>query len=313
VQNSIVKRRSLLQSIAVLPALQAAPPYRAWLGPDYWANPLQDWRSNANRWECHAAGGDRNVFWLSKEIAPTPTSFEMSVRLGTLAPLPANAKGWTGFRTGMRGAFDDYRDTAIRGLGVDSGITADGQLFIGSPNLNNPRVNSLEDLTLTLTAQGNRYTLKAGNQTVEATIPNEWLSGGVALVCHSGDTPTRMPRRTEPMAANTGKPNQARGGDMCMWFSDWKLTGPFVVNKPERAWGPILFTQYTVHAGVLKMTVQLAPLEGDESPATLELGNTKQLRGQLDTYSSTASFRVENLKCSAPDVVDSALGVNYCH
>lgn len=33
-------------------------------------------------------------------------------------------------------------------------------------------------------------------------------------------------------------------------------------------------------------------------PATLELGNTKQLRGQLDTYSSTASFRVENFRAT---------------
>ncbi|MCX6613442.1 MAG: hypothetical protein NTW74_21665, partial [Acidobacteria bacterium] len=126
-----MKRRALLQSIAVLPALQAAPPFRAWLGPNYWANPLQDWRANGPRWECHAAGGDRNVFWLSKEIAANPAAWQMSVRLGSLGPLPSGAKGWVGFRTGMRGFFDDYRDTAIRGLGIDCGITADGRLFIG--------------------------------------------------------------------------------------------------------------------------------------------------------------------------------------
>ena len=293
-----MKRRALLQSIAVLPALQAAPPFRAWLGPNYWANPLQDWRANGPRWECHAAGGDRNVFWLSKEIAANPAAWQMSVRLGSLRPLPSAAKGWVGFRTGMRGFFDDYRDTAIRGLGIDCGITADGRLFIGQPPQDGPRLTSLEDLTLTLSAQGNRYSLSAGGLTIEATVPAEWLSGGVALVCHSGDTPTRLPRMIEPAQANAGKPSQTRGGDMRFWFADWKLEGPGVAPRPERAWGPILFAQYTVHAGTLKMSVQLAPLEGDEGPATLQLGSAAAIPGQVDTYSSLASFRVQNYKAT---------------
>ena len=35
---------------------------RTWIGPEYWANPLQDWQLKAGRIECVASGGDRNVF-----------------------------------------------------------------------------------------------------------------------------------------------------------------------------------------------------------------------------------------------------------
>src|SRR4051812_19262627 len=113
-----MKRRSLLQSMAVLPvtsALEGATGTQVWLGPEYWANPLQDWRKADNRFECHAAGGDRNVFWLTKELNPDG-NFRMSVRLGRISGDTAkDPQGWVGFRFAMRGHFSDYRDTAIRG------------------------------------------------------------------------------------------------------------------------------------------------------------------------------------------------------
>ncbi len=35
---------------------------RVWIGPEYWANPMQDWRLANGRIENIVAGGDRNVF-----------------------------------------------------------------------------------------------------------------------------------------------------------------------------------------------------------------------------------------------------------
>ena len=64
----IMRRRSLLKTIAAIPVLstvRAAEEERAWLGPQYWANPLQDWRLIDGRIECCVSGGDRNVFWLT--------------------------------------------------------------------------------------------------------------------------------------------------------------------------------------------------------------------------------------------------------
>jgi alkaline phosphatase D len=292
-----VKRRSLLKTIAALPAIPrtyAAGEYRTWLGPEFWANPLQDWRKSGDRIECHVAGGDRNVSWLVKEIAPKPQSFTMTVRLGRLAGGSGqDGEGWVGFRTGMRGHFSDYRDTAIRGLGVESGITADGRLFIGKTG-NGPAVSSLDDVVLKLEGKGNTLRLSAGGQSIEETVPGEWMAGGVALVCHSGEPPHALPRFVEPAQANAGKPNQQRGGTMPFWFRDWTLTGPGVAARPERAWGPILFTQYTIAGSVMKMTVQLAPMEGDEQQVELRLEGRRPIAVKPETYSSTAAFRVTN-------------------
>jgi alkaline phosphatase D len=290
-----VKRRSLLKTLAAVPALsqtRSAKRTRAWLGPEYWANPLQDWRRSEDRIECHVAGGDRNVFWLVKEIASNAASFTMSVRLGRMGgESQEKQQGWVGFRIGMRGHFADYRDTAIRGLGLQAGIAADGRLFIGKAG-DGPAVSSLDDVELRLEGQGNRLRLSAGDKSIESTVPSEWIGGGVALVCHSGDLPSALPELIEPLQANSGKPNQQRGGTMRFWFRDWKLAGSGVVNRAGRAWGPILFAQYTLTRGVLKMTVQLAPVEGDEPPAELRLKGRSALRSKVEPYSSTAAFRV---------------------
>jgi alkaline phosphatase D len=284
-----------MAALPVAPQMHGAPASRAWLGADYWANPLQDWRRSGDRIECHAAGGDRNVFWLVKEIAPAAESFTMSVRLGRI---DGTGEGWAGFRIGMRGHFSDYRDTAIRGIGVDAGVASDGRLFIGKAG-SGGSVASLNDVTLKLEAKGNRLRLSAGDKFVEETIPAEWIGGGVALVCHSGELPRALPSLAEPQQANSGKPNQQRGGTMRAWFENWTLTGPGAVSRPERAWGPILFTQYTLTGGVLKMTVQLAPLEGGEPAVELTVRGKSAIRVKAEPYSSTASFRVTGWNASS--------------
>jgi hypothetical protein len=290
-----MKRRSLLKAVAAVPLasqLRAAS-VQTWLGPGYWANPLQDWRRIGDRIECHVSGGDRNVAWLTKELTDGAGSFTMSVRLGKLDADACKAEGWVGFRFGMRGHFNDYRDTALRGLGIDAGVTTRGRLFIGILG-NSPALASLDDVTLTLTVEGNRALLEAGGVRVEATVPNEWLSGGVALVAHHGAPPTALPVMREPFAPNAGKPPQDRGGDTRVWFSDWKIGGARVADVAGRAFGPILFLQYTLSRRTLKLTTQLAPVEvGEKHPLVEMRVNDKTIaRAAVEPLSSTAAFRL---------------------
>ncbi|MBN2289163.1 MAG: hypothetical protein JXQ83_07505, partial [Candidatus Glassbacteria bacterium] len=89
---------------------------RAWIGPEYWSNPLPDWRVSAGRLECHRSGGDRNVYLLTRELAPRPGGLELSVALGQLEMDNLQLTGgWVGFKVGSRGEFNDYRDSAVRG------------------------------------------------------------------------------------------------------------------------------------------------------------------------------------------------------
>ena len=104
---------------------------RTWIGPEYWANPLQDWQLNDGQMECVVSGGFRNVFLLTHEISSHEGDFSMSVNARNLNPKDILNEGWIGFEIGIRGEFNDYRDNAIRGRGFPVGITTDGRLFIG--------------------------------------------------------------------------------------------------------------------------------------------------------------------------------------
>ena len=114
---------------------------RVWAGPEYWSNPMQDWRLSGGRLELIAAGGDRNVFLLTREVSAQPGGLAMSVQLGRMeddtTPLQ---EGFAGFRVGIKGSFNDYRDSAVRGYGLNAGLSSDGRLFIAKLGESSPRV-----------------------------------------------------------------------------------------------------------------------------------------------------------------------------
>ena len=76
----IIRRRSLLKTIAAIPVLSTvrAAEQRSWLGPQYWANPLEDWRLIDGRIECRVSGADRNVFWLTRELSSKGGDFTIA-------------------------------------------------------------------------------------------------------------------------------------------------------------------------------------------------------------------------------------------
>src|ERR1051325_1341206 len=103
-----MRRRDAVLLLAAAPAAAAdfssvfsATADQVWLGPEYWANRLQDWRLRHGRMECHVAGGDRNVFLLTHELSDRPEPFAMRVKLGLLdETAPPERQGFAGFRIG---------------------------------------------------------------------------------------------------------------------------------------------------------------------------------------------------------------------
>src|SRR5689334_19271373 len=88
---ALISRRDALLLLAAAPAAAVDFASRwpsgsdqVWLGPEYWANRLQDWRLQDGRIECIAAGGDRNVVLLTHELSVRPEPFEISVDSGRL-------------------------------------------------------------------------------------------------------------------------------------------------------------------------------------------------------------------------------------
>lgn len=296
---------------------------RPWAGAEYWTNPLEDWRIRTGRLECFVPGGDRNVFLLTRTIAPREGDIAMSVRIGRLeADRGATGEGFVGFRVGIKSWIDDYRAQAIHGRGTNAGITSDGRLFIGEIDRSAPRVDLSHDLNLylnvtpaqdsytaTLSAFGANRRLKAK---LKKQVPGDWLAGGMALVCSSGHVePT-----PQPLGELTGfkfyPPGQTRGGTMRFWFEDWTVDGSKVDAHPERAFGPILFTLYTVSRGTLKLSAQLPPLGDAPTDVQLQVRNGGSRwktisRAQLDPDAWNAAFRVP----SWDDTKDCAYRVLY--
>ena len=291
----------------MLSAVQAAPADRPWLGPEFWANPLQDWRRRDDRMECFVSGGDRNVFWLTRELGPQAGDFQMSVRLGRL-DAGVSGDGWAGFRIGVKSFFQHYKDVAVRGVGLNAGVTTGGKLFIGRSG-EGPAIDTNE-ATLTLTQRGQRLELRSGEASVTLDAAAEWLTGGVALVCSTGVSSLPEPI-AEPRIATAPKPNTARGGHTRFWFGDWTLTGTKVMDRSERAWGPILFNQYTVSRGVMKMTVQLAPVEPGGT-VELHAGGRKIATATPDAAAHTAHFRIAGWN-EAADTAYDVVFQNYRH
>ncbi|MDP8243346.1 MAG: hypothetical protein P9L94_04635 [Candidatus Hinthialibacter antarcticus] len=294
--------------LCLTPALTNAEPFnaawadgieRVWAGPEFWANRLQDWQVANGRLECVAGGPNRNVHVLTRELSDRTEGFTMSVRLGYLDDNLAD--GWVGFLVGAQTPIGDYRRRAVFGRGLRVGIASNGQLCIGDHEASGPvsRIN-FEDTILEVSVQpyNQDYSVaitalnpKTGEKisTFRRTgVLAERLHASLALVNHK----------------NPATKEKANPGDVRFWFDDWTINGAKVDANPDRAFGPVLFTQYTLHRGVLKMTAQMPPIgANDAQPARLQTKSGSEwneiAQALIDPMARTATFRIENWDASS--------------
>ena len=103
-RRMVASRVSVIVLFCLLSAsgLFAGPPERVWVGPEYWANRLQDWRVREGRMECIEARASfplRTVFDLQSTIRAKGTGALVRVRLGQIRP--AEAERFLVHRAGM--------------------------------------------------------------------------------------------------------------------------------------------------------------------------------------------------------------------
>ncbi len=281
---------------------------RVWVGPEYWANRLQDWRVKGGRLECvegRAAMPMRTVHLLTRSLGELKGEFTMSVRTGLIDwDEQVSPQAATGFLVGV-GSELDYRAAALMhhspgpGGGLFIGVDGSGALFIrdfsqAPKDLVTPSTGSgtpVEiDLWLEVKPVGGEYTLvltgrepgtgrQIGSVSLDGVDPAR-LVGSLALVSHPG------------AGEATGR----------FWFSEWQVSGGKVLTHPERLCGPVLCTQYTLHDNILKMTAQLMPLgQADGQTVTLQVRRGRLLKRWQTVASATviapgwtAPLRVEN-------------------
>ena len=269
---------------------------RVWVGRQYWANPMEDWRIASGRLESVRRGPGRNVHVLTRALGSQTGTLEMSVVIGRAdgdkAPHAA------GFRIGVRGRLPDPRSALFRGRGIEAGLAPGGVLFIGSPAgaARKPEIGRTDVIELRLSARpaGDRYEVglaardPASGKTLaktHKTIAADRLVGNLALVNDYGFRTEGTKSQTVPCARH--------------WFDDWRISGTKVVVHEDRAFGPILFSQYTLSRGVMKMTAQLPPI-GQRDSQTVDLQVSRDGKWQtigrerVHPLACTATFRVEN-------------------
>ena len=271
-------------------------PDRIWLGPDYWANPLQDWRVANGRLECTNAAPDRNVHLLTRQLGERNGTLDMSVRVGRIQDTAGKAES-VGFRIGARGPLGDYRNSLIFGRGLDAGINADGSLFVG--DVRSTFVVPREDTVLHLTAEpaASGYTVRLAARGISGQalghvgkpgiLPRQ-LVGNIALVCNFA-TPQEIAAATKVVPEGLGT----------FRFSDWTVSGTKVEEAAGQAFGPVLFSQYTLSGGVMKLTAQMPPLGAQDSQEVrlqIRKGSRWTTIGESKIHNEarTATFRIAN-------------------
>ncbi|KRE97850.1 hypothetical protein ASG87_15110 [Frateuria sp. Soil773] len=238
-------------------------PDMPWTGEDLWAQRLQDWCIRDGELVCLHDGPDRTVHVLTHQLggAAQPFVAEASLRF---AGAGGDARDAAGFRLGVQGRYrDNYRSAIVTGKGVDVGITRAGVLFVGAVRaaeaIDPARWRGGVRLRLAVDAQaGAPATLQALDLhgallgELRAEPQDAGWQGNIALLSHAHPRDVQAPASTVAFA----------------WA---RVEGGRLLHRPEQAFGAVYFAQYTVHAGTLKLSAQLAPIDRPGLPAVLEI------------------------------------------
>ncbi len=286
-------------------------PDRTWIGPEFWANRLQDWRLAGGRVECVEAGANaalRTLHLITHTAAfagRDEGNLRAKVRFGAVEDeLLLGSEAAAGFLIGAGGGTIDHRLTAqVHGAPAEDGgllAVVDGSGHARLLDFNTPAGRgglwslpmdtALADLPplpdVQLAGAGFH---PRGPEPVDLELVAEEYDGRsvVTLVARavrdgavlSTATAERVPRALLEGGVALVSHRGPEGGKAGFWFDRFELGGDLVQGDPERAFGPVLCVQYTIDdtqprgGPLLSLTAQMPPLgPRDTQTATLELG-----------------------------------------
>ena len=258
---------------------------RIWVGPDFWANRLHDWRIADGRVECVAQQPRlklRTLSLLTYDLNDSGETFQIQARIGFLNREAENvsATSAAGFLIGIGPEMNEKSRAIIHGGSGDgsgwfAGIERHGKLILSAtadphrgPKARgelDPPGDAKSGILLTLIGTRNNdgeydislsYDVQRSERVkvthkIATSVSADRIRGGIALVSHPGD-------------------QQQGGFGGRWWFDDLAVSGDKITAHPDRRLGPILSTQYTIdtQAGdpaLMKLTAQLMPIAEDES------------------------------------------------
>ncbi|QDT60703.1 PhoD-like phosphatase [Stieleria bergensis] len=271
---------------------------RIWLAGNCWANPMEDWMIRDGAAECLTTGGDRNIHLITHQLTDPGKSFETSVVVSRVAV--AGKDDGVGFKVGVKSDINDHRANVFAKSGVKAGLI-NGKLTInrkskaieGAADPQSVRLKlsgrpSGDSVELTLTATSSEGQALGSLTT---TVTPEAVTGNIAVV-------------------NNFDPQLKKGKGARYRFSDWAVAGDAFTVDQERAFGPILWTMYSLSDSrgddgfVMKLSALTGPLgeqDSDQVELQVQRGGQWQSLGNatLDRDAWTCTFRIPNWDASA--------------
>ena len=271
-----------------------ATPDRVWIGRDFWANRLQDWRVVGHRLECVESRKNmsmRTAQLLTASLGDTPGRAEISVLLGPIDPAAElGPHAAAGLLLGAGGRGVDPRLTAqVHHVPAEDGgmvilVERDGSVSIRR-NDRSPANTPLWSISMPIGPE-QLPVLGQGMATPEATTRDAYT---LVVQVVRGEQVARVTARTQDGAGNvlhfafaeiehaladgciallsTGGPEGSASG---FWFDDLAIDGDLVERHADRAFGPIWHAMYTRGDHGIAMTAQLPPMaplgETDDEP-----------------------------------------------
>lgn len=258
--------------LALAPPVQGAfrsdwslQPDRVFIGAEYWANRLQDWRIEDGAAVCVAPGRlrRRTLHVLARDIeSGTTQRWSACVAVSRAAGEGPAPDASAGFLIGVGDGEMDWRAAAVvhgpvgPGFGLWCGVDGEGRLFVRDPRALPDESLARSDsavswdglVRLSVSVQGGPEASvivaardESGSTLAETACRRSIPAGGLALISDAG--------------------SQAGDEPHGFRFTDLVLEGQGLAAHPDRTFGPIASCQYAVSRGVLKLTAQLLPVE----------------------------------------------------
>lgn len=296
---------------------------RTWIGPNFYANRLMDWRYENGRIECiegRNAKPMRTLHLLTHYLGEHPGELTMSVQTGALGPADSTHENtWSGFLLGAGGPNVDWRISSLvhHWPGEDGGLIAgvDGRgVIVVRSNTSvdapkGPQANIPVEAWPLIEPEQSMGNVPAGNS-VEISLQAKPSEHGYQMTIIASDPATK---KKWSEARYIGLPNDYFVGNVALvshlsplmegkgyWFDSWMIGGSKFLYDKERGFGPILAAMYTVSKRALKMTAQMPPLgDYDSQSVNLELmlngAWTPSATASIISDSYTATLRVDSI------------------
>ncbi|WP_158969592.1 alkaline phosphatase D family protein [Paraglaciecola sp. L3A3] len=245
---------------------------RVWLGGEYWANPMEDWRVIDGGAECLSRGGNRSVHSLTHQLTYVDQTFSISVQLARLEK--HHNDGGAGLRLGVKSELNEYRSNCFVQQGYDLGIKNNDLMLGGNTT---PLNIQLDKQAVTLELVG---TPQSGAMSLELTaklsdsgrvigslthlVPASELLGNIALVSNFSIPSVTLEQIPENKLGSRYR------------FSNWIMQGDALSVHDERKFGPILWTMYSLSDSraaegfVMKLSAYTGPI-GNKDNQKIEL------------------------------------------